>query len=74
MSSVFARSKPGDVKVCAECGHSTAVYGQVSNSLFASPDQAAYPGRVPDVYAWKCSHCGHEERDPPPLLHHDEHM
>ena len=74
MGSVTAHPKPGDVKACVECGYETAVYSQVNNSLFASPDQAAYPGRLPDVYAWKCSRCGHEERDPPPLEHNDKHM
>ena len=72
MRSVSAPPKPGDVKTCADCGHETAVYEQVSNSLFASPDRAAYPGRLPDVYAWKCSTCGHEERDAPPLQHNEE--
>jgi hypothetical protein len=62
-------SKPGDVKPCSECGQMTAVYEKVSNSLFASPAQAAYPGRLPDIYAWTCSHCGHEERERPQLVH-----
>ena len=74
MDSVIVRPKPGDVKLCVECGHETAVYSQVSNSLFASADQAAYPGRLPDVYAWKCSRCGHEEREPPTLPHNEQHM
>jgi hypothetical protein len=73
MSSVITAPKPGDVKACIECGRTTAVYAQVSNSLFVSADRATYPGRVPDVYAWKCSTCGHEERDAPPLPHADAH-
>ena len=35
---------------CIECGH-TAVYERVPNSLFVSPAEAAYPGRLPDIYA-----------------------
>ena len=29
------------------------------------------PGRVPDVYAWTCSHCGHEERVARPVVHNE---
>jgi hypothetical protein len=61
--------KPGDVKKCSECGHSTAMYARVPSSLFAGPAEAAHPGRVPDVYAWVCSRCGHEDRDAPILVH-----
>ena len=69
MAEVRAVPKPGDVKACIECGQMTAVFERVPNSLFASPAQAAYPGRLPDIYAWTCSHCGHEERQPPILVH-----
>ena len=68
MPQLTAVPKPGDVKACSECGQMTARYERVQNSLFASPAQAAYPGRLPDVYAWTCSHCGHEEREPPLVL------
>lgn len=67
MAQVEATPRTGDVRKCSECGHTTAVYGPVSNSLFVSPAEAAYPGRLPDIYAWTCSHCGHEEREAPIL-------
>jgi hypothetical protein len=51
MAQVSAFPKAGDVKPCSECGQMTAVYERVSNSLFVSPAQAAYPGRLPDIYA-----------------------
>jgi hypothetical protein len=69
MADVYEAPKPGDVKRCSECGQMTAVYTRVPNSLFVSPAEAAYPGRLPDVYAWTCSHCGFEEREPPLLVH-----
>jgi hypothetical protein len=71
MAQVQATPKAGDVKPCSECGQMTAVYSRIPNSLFASAAESAYPGRVPDVYAWTCSHCGHEERDAPPLVHNE---
>jgi hypothetical protein len=71
MAQVMATPKAGDVKVCSECGHETAVYARVPNSLFVSPAQAAHPGRFPDVWAWMCSHCGHERREAPPLVHNE---
>lgn len=58
----------GDVKTCSACGQETAVYQRVPNSLFAPPAEAAYPGRLPDLYAWACSRCGFEEREPPLLV------
>ena len=69
MAQANAVPKPGDVKACRECGQMTAVYKRVDNSLFVLPAQAAYPGRLPDIYAWTCSHCGHEDRDPPIQVH-----
>jgi Zn ribbon nucleic-acid-binding protein len=69
MAQVHEVPKAGDVKACSECGHMTAVFERVPNSLFVSPAQAAYPGRLPDIYAWTCSHCGHEDREPPILVH-----
>lgn len=69
MAEVHEVPKAGDVKACSVCGQMTAVYRRVPNSLFVSPAQAAYPGRLPDVYAWTCSHCGFEEREPPILVH-----
>jgi hypothetical protein len=54
----------GDVKPCAECGQNSAVYKPLAKSIFVSEAEASYPGRVPDAYAWVCSHCGHEEREP----------
>jgi hypothetical protein len=63
--------KTGDVRPCSECGQLTATYQPVANSLFASPAEAAYPGRLPDIYAWTCAHCGHEEREAPILVHSD---
>jgi hypothetical protein len=69
MAQANAVPKPGDVKACSECGQMTAVYKRVDNSLFVLPAQAAYPGRLPDIYAWTCSHCGHEDRDPPIQVH-----
>jgi hypothetical protein len=69
MAQTIATPKPGDVKPCSECGRDTAVYTRVANSLFASPAEAAHPGRLPDVFAWMCSRCGHEEREPPSLVH-----
>ena len=73
MAQADAAPKAGDVRTCSECGHETAVYARVSNSLFASPAEAAYPGRLPDIYAWTCSHCGHEEREAPMLVHGETH-
>jgi hypothetical protein len=61
--------KAGDIRRCPECGHVSAVYSPVTNSLFVSAAEAAYPGRLPDVYAWVCSTCGHEEREAPQLEH-----
>jgi hypothetical protein len=69
MAHVHPTPTAGAIKQCSECGQMTAVYSRVPNSLFASPAQAAYPGRLPDIYAWTCSHCGHEEREPPILEH-----
>lgn len=69
MAEVRAVPIPGDVRACSECGQMTAVYEKVSNSLFVSPAEAAFPGRLPDTYAWTCAHCGHEDRDAPPLVH-----
>jgi hypothetical protein len=69
MPEVSAVPKPGDVRACSECGQMTAVYKRVDNSLFVLPAQSAYPGRLPDIYAWTCSHCGHEDRDPPIQVH-----
>ena len=43
----------------------TAVYDRVPNSLFVSPAEAAYPGRLPDIYAWTCSHCIHDDGEAP---------
>jgi hypothetical protein len=71
MAQVQATPKAGDVKSCSECGHETAVYSRVANSLFASAAEAAHPGRFPDVWAWTCSHCGHEERVAPPVVHNE---
>ena len=71
MAELNAVPKAGDVKACSECGHNTAVYARVSNSLFVTPAEAGYPGRLPDIYAWTCSRCGHQERDPPILEHND---
>ena len=71
MAQLDAAPNPGDVKECSECGHMAAVYSRVANSLFASPAEAAYPGRLPDIYAWACSHCGHEEREAPILARND---
>ena len=55
----------GAVKACAECGESTAVYKALPKSIFVSDAEAGYPGHLPDAYAWICSHCGHQEREPP---------
>ena len=71
MAQVQATPQAGAVKECSECGHMTAVYSRVANSLFVSPAEAAYPGRLPDIWAWMCSHCGHEEREAP-LLERNE--
>jgi Zn ribbon nucleic-acid-binding protein len=65
--------KSGDVKTCSDCGHETAVYTQVPNSIFVSAKEAAYPGRLPDIYAWVCSRCGHEEREAPQLVRDPAH-
>jgi hypothetical protein len=65
--------KAGAVKACSECGHTTAVYEKVPNSLFVSAAESAYPGRLPDIYAWTCSHCGHQERESPVLVHTETH-
>ena len=65
MAQVDATPKTGDVRPCSECGQMTAVYSRVANSIFASPAESAYPGRLPDIYAWSCSRCGHEEREAP---------
>ena len=73
MGDTMATPKTGDVRTCSECGHNTAVYEKVSNSLFASAAEAAHPGRLPDIYAWTCSHCGHEDREAPQLVHDDPH-
>ena len=73
MTHVQAAPNPGDVKVCSECGRTTAVYALVPNSLFVSAAEAAHPGRLPDTYAWTCSECGHEERDMPVLVHNEPH-
>lgn len=73
MAQTIATPKPGDVKACSECGHQSAVYEKVSNSLFASAAEAAHPGRLPDIYAWTCSHCGHDEREPPTLVLDETH-
>jgi hypothetical protein len=67
----IATPKPGDVKPCSECGQMTAVYTRVPNSLFVSAAEAAHPGRVPDIYAWMCSRCGHEDREAPLLVHNE---
>ena len=69
MEHTDAAPKAGDVRPCSECGQVTAVYGRVANSLFASPAESAYPGRLPDIYAWACTRCGHEEREAPMLVH-----
>jgi DNA-directed RNA polymerase subunit RPC12/RpoP len=69
MAHLDAVPTAGDVKECSECGHRTAVYSRVSDSLFASPAEAAYPGRLPTMYAWTCSRCGHEEREAPIVEH-----
>ena len=74
MAQEHAVPKAGDVKSCSECGHMTAVFEKVPNSLFVSPAEAAYPGRLPDIYAWTCSHCGHEEREAPMLVHDETHL
>ena len=71
MRHVQAAPKPGDLRACSECGQVTAAYSLVSNSLFVSAAEAAYPGRLPDIYAWICSACGHEERDTPVLVHNE---
>jgi hypothetical protein len=55
----------GAVKECAACGRQTAVYKALPKSIFVSDAEAGYPGHLPDGYAWVCSHCGHEEREPP---------
>ncbi len=55
----------GAVKECVECGRRTAVYQALPKNIFVSDAAAGYPGRLPDAYAWICSHCGHEEREPP---------
>jgi len=68
MEDVHVFPNVGDVRECSECGRQTAVYGRVPNSLFASPAEAAYPGRLPDVYSWVCSRCGFEEREAPLLV------
>ena len=73
MAEVKVTPKAGDVKACSECGQTTAVYSRVLNSLFVSAAEAAYPGRLPDIYAWTCSHCGHEEREAPILVHTESH-
>jgi Zn ribbon nucleic-acid-binding protein len=65
MAQPDATPKSGDVRTCPECGHSSAVYNRVPNNLFASPAEAAHPGRLPDIYAWTCTRCGHEEREAP---------
>ena len=73
MGETMAIPKTGDARTCSECGHNTAVYEKVSNSLFASAAAAAHPGRLPDIYAWTCSNCGHEDREAPQLVHDDPH-
>lgn len=73
MAQDRAVPKAGDVKPCSECGQMTARFEKVPNSLFVSPAEAAYPGRLPDIYAWTCSHCGHEEREAPTLVHDGTH-
>ena len=67
MAQMDPTPEAGDVRQCGECGHLTAVYSRVPNSLFAAPAESAYPGRLPDIYAWSCSRCGHEEREAPIL-------
>jgi hypothetical protein len=71
MAQVDTTPKAGDIKECSECGHKMAVYSPVPNHLFVSPAEAAHPGRLPDVYAWMCTRCGHEEREPPLLVRND---
>jgi hypothetical protein len=73
MANANTTPKAGDVKACSECGQMTAVFEKVPNSLFVSPAEAAYPGRLPDIYAWTCAHCGHEEREQPVLVHTEKH-
>jgi hypothetical protein len=48
MAQVQVTPKAGDVKEGTECGIATAVYSRVP-SLFASPAEAAHPGRLPDI-------------------------
>jgi Zn ribbon nucleic-acid-binding protein len=69
MSQVHTDPRAGDVRECSECGQMSAVYTRVPNSLFVSPAEAAYPGRLPDIYAWTCSRCGHETREAPTAVH-----
>lgn len=39
MAQADTTPRPGDVRPCSECGHMTAEYAPVPNSLFAPPDQ-----------------------------------